>query len=111
MNQLSEVNNQIAEVRDIVSFMDGNKYEQFDSSIDKIAAGGIGALVVGKVLAKVDFFGVILKFLAPILKFGKLAWVAIFGGLSFIWRLINGKPKEEELEELPQESEEKNTEI
>jgi uncharacterized membrane-anchored protein len=96
MSQLNDVKKQIPSVIDIVNFEDGYKYEQFDSKLDKVAIGGITALVAGKVLAKVGFFGLILKFLAPILKFGKLAIVGIVAAFSFLWRLITGRSKEEE---------------
>lgn len=43
-------------------FTDGNRYQDFDSNIDKVAAGGIGALIAGKVLMKAGFFALIAKF-------------------------------------------------
>jgi hypothetical protein len=49
-------------------------------------------------LAKLGFLGLFLKFFAPLLKFGKLGFVAIAGGLSALWRFISGRKKEEEPE-------------
>ncbi len=108
MDQLSTVNKDISKVLNIVEFTDGNKYKDFDPSVDVVAAVGIGGLVAGKVLAKLGFLGLLAKFFAPLLKFGKLGIIAIGAGASAIWRFITGKRKEEEptatlLEETPSE--------
>ncbi|RYF96356.1 MAG: DUF2167 domain-containing protein, partial [Chitinophagaceae bacterium] len=89
ISQLDSVNNHIGDVLSMVSFSDGNKYAEFDSSTDDVAAWTIGGLVAGKVLAKVGFFAVILKF-------GKfiLLGLAVAGGA--IWRFITGRRKKEE---------------
>jgi len=73
----------------MVSFTEGYKYSDYNSKTDAVAAWTIGGLVAGKVLAKVGFFAVILKFL----KFIILGVVAIGGG---IWRFITGRRKKEE---------------
>jgi uncharacterized membrane-anchored protein len=96
MSQLPLVNNDIKNVLNIVEFTEGNKYENFDSNIDTVAAVGIGGLVAGKVLAKLGFLGLLAKFFAPLLKFGKLGFIAIAGALSALWRFITGRKKEEE---------------
>jgi uncharacterized membrane-anchored protein len=64
--------------------------------MDTVAAVGIGGLVAGKVLAKLGFLGLLAKFFAPLLKFGKLGFVAIAAGFSALWRFITGRKKEEE---------------
>ncbi|MEZ5988343.1 MAG: DUF2167 domain-containing protein [Planctomycetota bacterium] len=43
------------------SFTEGNRYQDFDSSIDKVAAYGIGGLIAGKVLLKAGLLKVLLK--------------------------------------------------
>ena len=96
IKQLPLVNKDIKSVLNIVEFTDGNKYTDYKPSVDKLAAVGIGGLVAGKVLAKLGFLGLLAKFFAPLLKFGKLAIVAIGGGLSAIWRFITGRRKQEE---------------
>ena len=73
----------------IVQFNDGYKYEQFDSSVDKVAAYGIGGLIAGKVLAKVGIF-------AGLAKFSKLIILAIGGAIAGLWRLITGRKKKDE---------------
>jgi uncharacterized membrane-anchored protein len=64
MNELPMVKKDIDKVLHIAEFTGGNKYSDFNPDIDEVAAWGIGALVAGKVLAKVGilaFFGKFLK--------------------------------------------------
>lgn len=66
-----------------VNFIEGQKYENFDSSIDKVAAYGVGGLIAGKVLAKAGFFAILLKFWKFILIGVAGAWMGVkrfFGG-------------------------------
>jgi uncharacterized membrane-anchored protein len=70
--ELPLVQSEISKVLNIFQFNDGYKYEEFDSSIDEVAAWTIGGLVAGKVLAKVGLFAVLAKF-------GKLIFFAILG--------------------------------
>jgi uncharacterized membrane-anchored protein len=88
MDQLDSVNNHIKDVLAMVSFNEGHAYADFDSKTDNVAAWTIGGLVAGKVLAKVGFFAVILKFLKFI-----IAGIVIAGGA--IWRFITGRKKKE----------------
>ncbi|GJM63391.1 DUF2167 domain-containing protein [Persicobacter diffluens] len=77
MYQLDSVQKAIPYLMPAVSFNDGYRYDQFDDSIDKVAAYGIGGLIAGKVLAKTGIF-------AALAKFGKfiiLGIVAVFGGI------------------------------
>ncbi|RZK16037.1 MAG: DUF2167 domain-containing protein [Hymenobacter sp.] len=60
-----------------VSFAKGQQYTDYNAGIDEVAAYTIGGLVAGKVLAKVGFFAIILKFWKlGILALGG-AWAAI----------------------------------
>lgn len=70
--ELPLVQNEISKVLNIFQFNDGYKYEEFDSSIDEVAAWTIGGLVAGKVLTKIGLFAVIAKF-------GKLIIFSILG--------------------------------
>ncbi|THU40929.1 DUF2167 domain-containing protein [Niastella caeni] len=67
MSELEMVKKDINKVLHIAEFTDGNKYSDFDPKIDKVAAWGIGALVAGKVLAKVGAFAFLGKFLKVII--------------------------------------------
>jgi uncharacterized membrane-anchored protein len=71
--QLAEINENREAVLAMASFNDGQRYEDFDSNIDEIAAYGIGALIAGKVAAKV---GLLAGGLLLLKKFGILVVVA-----------------------------------
>lgn len=75
--QLSQIKASIPGLLGGVKFVKGQQYADFDAGIDEVAAYGIGGLVAGKVLAKVGFFALILKFW----KVGLLAvaglWAAV----------------------------------
>jgi uncharacterized membrane-anchored protein len=89
MKYLDSVNKNIDGILGMVSFSKGHQYSDFDSNTDDIAAWTIGGLVAGKVLAKVGFFAIILKYL----KFIVLG-IAALGGA--VWKRIKGRKKEEQ---------------
>jgi uncharacterized membrane-anchored protein len=94
-NELPLVQKDISKVLDIVQFNDGYKYEDFDSSIDEVAAWTIGGLVAGKVLAKVGFFAIFAKF-------GKIIILSLLGFFGAFKNKIKGwfsKSKNTENEE------------
>ncbi|WP_136669096.1 DUF2167 domain-containing protein [Flavobacterium sp. H122] len=82
MNELPLVKKDISKVLDIVQFNDGFKYDQFDASIDEVAAWSLGGLVAGKVLAKAGILAVFLKFW-KILAVAVIALFAKFKNLIF----------------------------
>lgn len=88
ITQLDSVKQNIDPLLASVTFTNGNKYSDFDSKTDNIAAWTIGGLVAGKVLAKVGFFAVILKFL-------KFIILGITAAASAVWKFIRGRKKEE----------------
>ena len=71
-----------------VEFNQGNKYSDFNPSVDKVAAWTIGGLVAGKVLAKAGLFAIILKF-------GKVIILGLAAVGGTIWKFITGKKGEE----------------
>lgn len=91
MNELSEVKASINPVISSITFDKGSTYSDFDPDVDEVAAWTIGGLVAGKILAKVGFFAIILKF-------WKLIALGVVAGASAVWRFIRGKKKEEENE-------------
>ena len=106
MTELKEVKASIPNILKSVQFNEGNKYSDFDSSTDTVAAWTIGGLVAGKVLAKVGFF-------ALIAKFGKVIFLALAGAFVAIKKFFFGKkdqvvtkPKEEEVVEETKSEEE-----
>lgn len=98
MNELPLVKRDIDKVLHIATFTEGNKYADFDSNIDKVAAWTIGGLVAGKILAKVGLLAFFGKFLKII-----LLGLATIGGA--IVKFFKGKKKEDTLvyQEAPSE--------
>jgi uncharacterized membrane-anchored protein len=74
---LPMVKKDIDKVLGMSNFTEGNKYEQFDSNLDEVAAYTIGGLVAGKILMKVGVWAMIAKF-----------WKLIIGGLVAAWYSI-----------------------
>ncbi len=62
LGELNEVKASIDKVLTSVEFNEGDKYANFNPDVDNVAAWTIGGLVAGKILAKVGFFAIILKF-------------------------------------------------
>jgi len=62
LTELNEVKASIDKVITSIDFNEGDKYANFNPDVDNVAAWTIGGLVAGKILAKVGFFAVILKF-------------------------------------------------
>ncbi|MEE9452890.1 MAG: DUF2167 domain-containing protein [Paracoccaceae bacterium] len=60
---LDEVRASIPDVLAMSSFTDGNRYADFNPSLDKVAAVGIGGLIAGKVIAKTGLLILLLAFL------------------------------------------------
>lgn len=75
MDVLPLVKENINPILSSVEFNSGNKYSDFNPGIDEVAALGIGGLIAGKVLAKVGFFALLVKFWKVIL-IGGIAAVA-----------------------------------
>lgn len=99
--ELPLVQKDINKVLGMVQFNDGYKYEQFDSSVDDVAAWTIGGLVAGKVLTKVGFFAIIAKF-------GKLIFIGLLGLFAAFRKKISGlfsKNKNEEEDQSDSEPE------
>lgn len=80
--------NDVDEILKSVSFTKGNMYHDFNPSVDKVAAYGIGGLIAGKVLAKVGFF-------ALILKFWKIIVIAVIGIFTAFKKKIFGNSDKE----------------
>jgi len=88
MHELPMVKANLNKVLHMATFTDGNAYHDFNPGIDKVAAWTVGGLVAGKILAKVGFFAIILKYLGAFWKFILLGFAALAG---FFKRLFTGK--------------------
>lgn len=98
MNELAAVKTGVPQVLTMVEFTDGNKYTNFDSSIDNVAAWTIGGLVAGKILAKVGFF-------ALALKFWKLIAIGFVAAGSAIKKFFTGRSSKEPITPAEDEKE------
>ncbi|MEO3414477.1 DUF2167 domain-containing protein [Roseovarius sp. CAU 1744] len=87
MEQLEAVRAATPDVLEMVSFTPGNRYSDFDPSIDTVAAVGIGGLIAGKALAKTGFLAVALVFLK---KFWFVALIPLFWLKNLIFRRRGG---------------------
>lgn len=94
ITELPLVKNDIDKVLSIASFTEGNQYKDFDSNVDEVAVYGIGALVAGKVLAKVGFFAIIMKF-------GKFIIIGIVAIGAAALKFFKRKKPQEELAYQP----------
>lgn len=92
--QLAEIRQSIPSVIQSVSFTKGLRYADFNPDLDEVAAYSIGGLVAGKVLAKVGFF-------ALILKFWKVGLALLAAGFSAIRRFFGKKTNENAPQDFP----------
>jgi uncharacterized membrane-anchored protein len=76
-DQLAEINDSLDSVLAMAEFNPGQRYEDFDSSIDKVAAYGIGALIAGKVAAKAGLFAAGLLLLKKVGVFVAVGFAAL----------------------------------
>ena len=93
MSELPVVKADISKVLHMATFTQGNTYFDFDPKVDNVAAWSIGGLVAGKLLAKVGFFAILLKYLAAGWKFIAIGFVALIG---FFRRMFSRKKEEKE---------------
>ena len=89
IDMLDTFNRDRDNILESIDFNDGHRYADFNPEFDDVAAYGIGGLIAGKVLAKVGFFAVLLKFW----KFIALGAVALFSG--FRKKLFGNKDQNE----------------
>jgi uncharacterized membrane-anchored protein len=87
MTQLEEIKLSIPKILPGVNFTNGNTYGEFDSSLDKVAAYGIGGLIAGGILAKT---GLLAKIGLILLKFGKIIFVGAAASLAGIVKYFKG---------------------
>ncbi|PSR54700.1 DUF2167 domain-containing protein [Adhaeribacter arboris] len=99
VNVLPTVKKNIPGLLAAVNFTSGNQYGDFNPDIDEVAQYGIGGLIAGKVLAKVGFFALLLKF-----------WKVVAAAASGIYyylkkRLSRKKERQEPVLEMEPEME------
>jgi uncharacterized membrane-anchored protein len=82
MDKMEVVESKLETVLKLAEFDQGARYADFNPSVDKVAAYGLGALVAGKVIAKTGFLTVALAFLK---KFGVFIVIGIGAFLKKIF--------------------------
>jgi len=87
-NQLGMVKADVDKVINMADFTDGNKYKDYDSNVDQVAAWTVGGLVAGKILAKTVAGKSIFAFLKYII-------MAIVAAVAGGWKWITGRRKKE----------------
>jgi uncharacterized membrane-anchored protein len=90
INDLKRVNDGMKEILPMAQFTAGNTYADYDSSTDKAAAYGIGALVAGGVAAKT---GLLAKLLAVLLAAKKAVIAGVVALFGFFAKLFGKKDK------------------
>jgi uncharacterized membrane-anchored protein len=84
--QVETVRAGMQQVLPLVTFNEGHRYAEFDSSADQVAAYGVGGLVAGGLLAKAGFFKVLLAGLVAAKKGIALGVIAVGSGVARWWR-------------------------
>jgi len=85
MSQLSRIEASMKQVLAFSEFTAGNRYSDYDSGVDKVAAYGIAALIGGKIAAKV---GLLAKLGALLFAFKKVIIVAVVAAGSLLTRIF-----------------------
>ena len=83
LEQLKDVAAHCKTLLGVTDFVEGQRYTDFNPSVDKVVAGGIGALIAGKLAMKAGIFAKLLKPLLIVL--------AVLGGV--IGKLFAGRKK------------------
>jgi len=88
MPELSKVETDMQHVLAFTNFTPGHRYEDFDASIDKVAAYGLGALVAGGIAAKT---GLLAKLLALLVAFKKVIILGVVAVAGVVGKLLFGR--------------------
>jgi uncharacterized membrane-anchored protein len=86
MSQLAVIEGRMKEVMSFADFRPGKRYADYKPGADRAAAYGVGALVAGKMAAKVGLFKLILGGLLAAKKFVFLALAGVGGLLARLFR-------------------------
>lgn len=89
MSQLEAIKPAMEDVYGMVEYNAGHRYDDFDPDLDKVAAYGIGGLILGKVAMKAGLFAGLLKILIAGKKFLILGLI----GLAALARRVTTRNK------------------
>jgi uncharacterized membrane-anchored protein len=90
MSKLAEVEGRMKEVMGFSDFNPGQRYADYHSGSDRLATYGVGALVAGKLAAKVGFFKLALGALVAAKKLVLLAVAGLVGLVAKLFRRNKG---------------------
>lgn len=88
MDNMKTVESNIDKILASTNFNTGNKYEDFDSGVDKVAEYGIGGLIAGGILLKT---GLLAKLGLILLKTWKFIAIGVVGLFAFIRKKLTGR--------------------
>jgi uncharacterized membrane-anchored protein len=88
MDNMKTVESNIDKILLSTNFTSGNRYEDFDSSVDKVAEYGIGGLIAGGILLKT---GLLAKLGIILLKAWKFIAIGVVGLFAFIRKKFTGR--------------------
>lgn len=91
MSQMEVVNAGMTEVLGFASFTQGNRYEDYDASTDKLAEAGIAALILGGTAAAATKGGIFKGLIALLLAGKKLVVPAVVAGIAALKGLFGKK--------------------
>ena len=77
MDQLTQVKADMRPLIQVAEFNAGHRYAEFNSSTDRVAEYGLGALIAGGVAAKLGLFAKIGAFLLAFKKFLFIGLIAL----------------------------------
>jgi len=88
IGQLGEIRSNMKPLIEVAEFNEGYRYADYNSSTDKLAEYGLGALIAGGVAAKLGFFG---KLAAMLLVFKKFIIIGLAAIGGFFAKLFGRK--------------------
>lgn len=96
MSQLTTIETEMQKVLDMTQFDAGQRYADFNASTDKVAAYGIGALVVGAIAAKAGLFAKLLAVLIAAKKFVVIGFLALVAAVRKLFSRNKSAPANQE---------------
>jgi len=85
--QLEQIERDMPQVIAFTNFTEGNRYEDFDSSVDKVATYGLGALIAGGVAAKT---GLLAKLMVILVAFKKVIIIGVLAIGAALFKVFRG---------------------
>ncbi|MEP7244192.1 MAG: DUF2167 domain-containing protein [Gammaproteobacteria bacterium] len=92
VGQLTDIQQNMQQLIQLADFNEGQRYEEFNGSKDRLAAYGLGALVAGGVAAKLGLFA---KAFALLIAFKKILLVGVVALGGFFSKWFKGRSKEQ----------------